>query len=225
MFAFIRIPAVGRRHSGVEASAACCGKLHFFLDLIMPPKFKFTRDQIVEAAMHIVCKGGWEALTTRSLAEALGSSSRPLYSFFKSVAELEEAVCRKGVDWLYEFMIRERTGDPWHDHGIGYVMFAQAEKCLFRALNDEKHIKYYKEYGEIIWNTLTDSLSAYPPFQGLSDGQIYQIQLYRWLLAHGLAFQVSNPPPGVWDDEKIVFTMQQGSTAILEGLKQQFFGQ
>jgi len=41
-------------------------------------------------------------------------------------------------------------------------------------------------------------------------------------LAHGLAFQVSNPPPGVWDDEKIVLTIQQGSSAILEGLKLQF---
>ena len=142
---------------------------------------------------------------------------------------------RKGIKWLElnrwiwrGIRTLELDGNytgghnPWHDHGIGYVMFAQDEKCLFRGLNDEKHIKYYKEFGELIWNTLTDSLSDYQPFQGLSEEQIYQIQLTRWLLAHGLAFQVSNPPPGVWDDEKIVFTMQQGSSAILEGLKQQF---
>lgn len=188
----------------------------------MPPKFKFTKDQIVESALNIVRKGGWEALTTRFLAEELGSSARPIYSFFRSMVELEEEISKKGVDLLYKYMIQKRTGDPWHDHGIGYVMFAQDEKCLFRGLNDEKHIKYYKEYGELIWNTLTNSLSDYQPFQGLSEEQIYQIQLTRWLLAHGLAFQVSNPPPGVWDDEKIVFTMQQGSSAILEGLKQQF---
>ncbi len=93
---------------------------------------------------------------------------------------------------------------------------------LFRCLNDEKHIKYYKEYGELIWNTLTNSLSGYPPFQELSEEQIYQIQLARWLLAHGLAFQVSNLTPGLWDDKKIVLTMQQSSTAILEGYKKLF---
>ena len=99
--------------------------------------------------------------------------------------------------------------------------FAQVEKKLFLGLNDEKHIKYYKEYGEIIWNTLTESLSNYPPFQGLSEEQIYQVQLTRWLMAHGLAFQVANHPPEVWNG-KISLTMRQGSIAILEGLKHQF---
>jgi AcrR family transcriptional regulator len=188
----------------------------------MGPKFKFTRDEIIAAAFKIVREKGFGMLTTRSLADELGSSAKPIYSFFTSMEELEIEVSKKGIDLLYQFMIRKRTGDPWQDHGIGYVMFAQEEKCLFRSLNDEKHIRYYKEYGEIIWNTLTASLFDYPPFQGLTDEQVFQVQLYRWLLAHGLAFQVSNPPPGVWNDENIIHTMQQGSTAILEGLKQQF---
>ena len=85
-------------------------------------------------------------------------------------------------------MIRERTGDPWHDHGIGYVMFAQKEKLLFRGLNDEKHITYFKEYGEILWANCSDALTDYPPFADLSDEQIYAVQLYRWLMEHGLAF-------------------------------------
>jgi len=188
----------------------------------MPPKFKFSKTEIIDAAFKLVREKGWTALSTRSLADELGSSARPIYSYFNSMEELEEKIAKRGVALLYEYMVQERTGDPWQDHGIGYVMFAQTEKCLFRGLNDEKHIKYYKEYGELIWNTLTESLSDYMPFEGLSEEQIYQIQLTRWLLAHGLAFQVSTHPPDVWDDEKVVITMQQGSTAILEGLRQQF---
>lgn len=191
----------------------------------MPPKFKFTKEQIIEAAFKLVRESGWKALTTRSLAEKLGSSARPIYSYFKSIVELEEEVSKKGVDLLYEYMIPERTGDPWHDHGIGYVLFAQNEKCLFRSLNDDDHIKYFKAHGEIIWNTLTESLSDYPPFKGLTDEQIYQVQLTRWLLAHGLAVQVSTHPPGVWEDDNVVLIIRQGSTAILEGLKQQFTSQ
>ncbi|MBI9087370.1 MAG: TetR/AcrR family transcriptional regulator [Desulfobacterales bacterium] len=188
----------------------------------MPPKFKFTKAEILDTAFKLVREKGWVALSTRSLANALGSSARPIYSYFNSMDELEVEIVKKGVDLLYGYMTQERIGDPWHDHGIGYVMFAQNEKCLFRALNDEKHIKYFKEFGEVIWNTLTNSLSGYQPFQGLSEEEIYKVQALRWLLAHGLAFQVSNPPPGVWDDEKVFFVMQQGSTAILEGLKLQF---
>jgi len=191
----------------------------------MPPKFKFTKEQIIKSAFKLVRESGWKALTTRSLAGELGSSARPIYSFFNSMVELEEEVSKKGVDLLYGYMIPERTGDPWHDHGIGYVLFAQNEKCLFRSLNDDDHIKYFKAQGETIWKTLTESLSDYPPFKGLREEQIYQIQLTRWLLAHGLAVQVSTHPPGVWEDNKVAFIIRQGSKAILEGFKQQFMFQ
>ena len=187
----------------------------------MPPKFKFTKSEIIGAAFELVREKGWTVLSTRTLAEVLGTSARPIYSHFKSMDELEEEVAKRGVDLLYQYMIQARTGDPWHDHGIGYVLFAKEEKRLFRGLNDEKRIKYYKKYGEIIWDTLTKSLAEYLPFRGLSEEQIYQVQLTRWLLAHGLAFQVANHTPDVWAGQ-VVLTMQQGSTAILEGLKQQF---
>ena len=188
----------------------------------MPPKFKFTREEIIAAAFQIVRRKGWVALTTRSLAAELGSSARPIYSFFKSMADLEEEIVKKAVDLLYKTMIRKRTGDPWIDHGIGYVMFAWKEKHLFRAVNDENHIVYFKKYGDLIWATLTGSLSDYPAFKGLSDEQIYKIQGTRWLFAHGLAFQASNPPPGTWDVNTIKTVLQEGSLAILEGLKNQF---
>ena len=187
----------------------------------MPPKFKFTQTEIVEAAFKLVREKGWPALSTRSLADELGTSARPIYSHFKSMDVLEEEIAKKGVDLLYQYMVQARTGDPWHDHGIGYVLFAQEEKRLFRGLNDEKRIKHYKKYGEIIWDTLTRSLADYLPFRGLSQEQIYQVQLTRWLLAHGLAFQLANHKPDVWAGQ-VVLTMQQGSTAILEGLKVQF---
>ena len=187
----------------------------------MPPKFKFTKEQIVEAAFKIVRRKGWGALSTRSLAGKLGSSSRPIYSFFKSIAELEEEVVKKAVDLLYNYMIRKATGDPWIDHGIGYVMFGLKEKFLFRAVNDENHIIYFKKYGDVIWHTLTSSLADYPPFKGLSEEQIAKVQLTRWLFAHGLAFQASNPPPETWDKITMITVMQEGSLAILTGIKNQ----
>ncbi|XPS84881.1 transcriptional regulator, TetR family [Desulfosarcina variabilis str. Montpellier] len=188
----------------------------------MPPKFKFTKDEIIDTALNLIRSKSWSALTTRTLAEHLGSSARPIYSYFKSMEALDEAVVQKGVSLLHTHMVRKRTGDPWQDHGIGYVMFAQEEKNLFKGLNDEKRIRYFKYFGDVIWEKLTASLADYPPFKGLSSEQVYQIQLTRWLYAQGLAFQVCNQPAGTWDDEKIIFMMRQGSTAIYEGLKKAF---
>jgi len=188
----------------------------------MPPKFKFTRDDIVDAAFTIVRRNGWSALTTRAVADVLGASARPIYSFFKSVSELEREIVKKAVDLLQGYMIRKRTGDPWIDHGIGYVLFALEEKALFRAVNDEGHIALFKRYGDILWENLTTALEDYPLFQGLGEDQVFQIQLHRWLHCHGLAFSVSNPPPDTWTREKIVAAVQEGSQALYHGLKRQF---
>ncbi len=188
----------------------------------MPPKFKFTRDEIIDAGFKIVREKGFGAFSTRLLANELGSSSRPIYSYFKSMAELEEVIVEKAVALLLETMIRDRTGDPWLDHGIGYVMFAIREKPLFRSLNDENHIDLFKKYGDRIWATLTLSLSDYPRFQGLNEERIGKIQTTRWLFAHGLAFQANNPPAETWGEEEIVALMREGSIAIYDGLKKQF---
>lgn len=188
----------------------------------MPPKFKFSKEQIVAAGFDLVRQTGWKALTTRSLAEKLGASARPIYSYFRTMDELERIIVQRSVDLLHSFMTRQHTGDPWLDHGIGYVLFAQEEKHLFRSVNDEKHISWFKEYGDVVWNTLTASLSDYPLFKGLSSEQVYQIQLTRWLFAHGLAFQACNPPPGTWNEENLIAMMQQGSMAIYEGLIKKF---
>jgi len=132
----------------------------------MPPKFKFTKEEIIDNAFTLVRKNGWHRLTTRTLGDALGSSAKPIYSFFKSMDDLEEELVKKSVDLLYEHMIQKRTGDLWIDHGIGYVMFAQKESYLFRGCNNEKNIKHFKAYGEIMWNKCTNSLLDYRPFEG-----------------------------------------------------------
>ena len=188
----------------------------------MPPRFKFTANEIVEAALDLIRRLGWDALSTRALADELGSSARPIYSFFKSMDELEEELVKRAVDLLYRHMLVPRTDDLWIDHGIGYCLFAREEKHLFLGVNNERNIRHFKKYGDTIWAVLTESLSGYPRFKGLSADQIYVIQATRWLFAHGLAFQVSNPPPDVWDEGRIIQVMKQGSVAIYEGLMKQF---
>ncbi len=188
----------------------------------MPPKFKFTKEEILQTAFNLVRKNGWNTLSTRTIATELGSSARPIYSFFKSMEDLEEDLIKLSVDLLYTHMQRNITNDPWIDHGIGYVMFAQEEKHLFRGCNYEKNITRFRAHGDIVWNKCTASLSDYPPFNGLTREQIQQVQLTRWLMTHGLSYQVSSHPPDVWDKDQIVLVVQNGSIAVLDGLKKQF---
>lgn len=58
----------------------------------MPPKPRFTREEIIAAALDIVSRKGVEALTARELGEALGSSARPIFTVFRSMEELQQEV-------------------------------------------------------------------------------------------------------------------------------------
>lgn len=65
----------------------------------MPPKPKFTREEIVAAALEIVSEKGIEALTAKELGEKLGSSARPIFTVFSGMRELqgevrETAICQ-----------------------------------------------------------------------------------------------------------------------------------
>ena len=179
---------------------------------------RFIYTNIRETAFEIVRQKIRGGLTTRVLAEKSGAPARPIYSYFSTMAELEEEIVKMAVDLLYTYMIQKRTDNPWCDHGNGYALFAMEEKSLFRSINDEKHLFLYKKYGDIIWATLSD----YLPFQGLSEEQVYQIQLHRWLFAHGLAFSVCNLQPVLRTDEKIISTIREGSEAIFNELLLQF---
>ena len=58
----------------------------------MPPKAKFSKEEIVTTALAMVKQQGIEALTARSLAKELGSSARPIFTVFASMEEVQAEV-------------------------------------------------------------------------------------------------------------------------------------
>ena len=49
----------------------------------MPPKAKFTREEIVAAALEITREKGIEAVTAREIGKTLNSSARPIFTVFQ----------------------------------------------------------------------------------------------------------------------------------------------
>ena len=85
----------------------------------MPPKQKFTKEDIVEAAFNVVREQGWEALSQRSIAKKLNASIGPIYSYLKSMTNLEEAVIEKAYELLLHYMLTPRgdEGLPQQSYG------------------------------------------------------------------------------------------------------------
>ena len=158
----------------------------------MPPKVKFEKASIVNAAFEIVRKNGWQGLSARSIAEELKSSTRPIYSHLKSMNDLEEEVVKKAMELLEEYIRTPRTGDKWLDQGYGYVLFANREKYLFKAIFDEKHNHFYKRFSAEIFTKLGEDLSDDPDFKVLSEEHQTNMRKVRWVYVHGLASLLAN---------------------------------
>ena len=54
----------------------------------MPPKAKFTKEQIVDVAVQVTREKGIEAVTAREMGNALGVSTRPVFTWFPTIDAL-----------------------------------------------------------------------------------------------------------------------------------------
>lgn len=156
----------------------------------MPPKCKFTREEIIEAAMGILREEGFGAITARALGERLGSSSKPVFSVFRNMEEVQAEVKKKAREVYSQYVREGLSGSPAFK-GVGeqYIRFAGREPELFRLLfmteqNPEPEISgvlpVIEENYEKILSSIRDN---YPV------GEEAAMRLYRhlWIYTHGIA--------------------------------------
>lgn len=104
-----------------------------------PKKTTFTRDVVLTAALNVVRRHAWEALTARSIAERLGASVAPVYSAFGSMDNLLRETLKEIRGHLEEYTSRTYSEIPFLNIGVGMVSFARDEPMLFRALFHTPH--------------------------------------------------------------------------------------
>ena len=101
----------------------------------MPPKVKFTSDEIIEAAVRITRAKGIDAVTAREVGRVLGVSSRPLFTYFDTVEELKREVYLYAKD-LYKEYVKDglKAEIPFLGVGQQYLRFAKEEPNLYKYL-------------------------------------------------------------------------------------------
>ncbi len=180
---------------------------------------KFSANQIVDAAFRILREKGPEAVVARAVANELGSSTMPIYSYIKSKDLLIEALLKRALAVLYDYMTYERTGDMWIDWGVGHVIFALEEPQLFKLIIREHSPADESRPHFKLWSTILKAAEQYPPFDGLSADQIEMVMLRRYIFAKGLATHLSKVPKGFLSEAQIVDMIRGTSQALLEGAR------
>ncbi len=183
----------------------------------MPPKFKFTREQIVAAALEVTRKNGITGLTARGVAAELGSSAKPIFGLFQNMEEVQREVV-SAANTLYQSYIKKGMADnkfpPYKASGIAYIQFAKEEKELFKLLfmrdrTDEK-IEENREEIRPILDLIMKNL-------GIDENEAYFFHLELWLYVHGIATMIATNYLE-WDIEFI----DKALTDAYQGLKNRY---
>lgn len=101
----------------------------------MPPKPKFTKEEITAAALDLVSEKGLNALTARDLGNRLGSSARPIFTAFKNMEEVQQAVRDAARDRFVSYAQKAIHYTPaFKQMGMQMLLFAREEPRLYELL-------------------------------------------------------------------------------------------
>ncbi len=101
----------------------------------MPPKAKFTREEIIETALTLAADKGIRALTARELGSALGTSTRPIFTAFENMEEVLQEVRKAALTKFGEYARKAEEFTPVYKQlGLQMVLFAVEQPKLYRLL-------------------------------------------------------------------------------------------
>lgn len=128
----------------------------------MAPKNKFTKEQMVKAAVRVARERGINGLTAKTMADELGISTQPVFTAFGSMDEVKREVYAAAVsvyDEYTELGLKEKI--PFLGVGMQYIQFARQEPELYRLLflsqtqeNEYSAVKSMQHLQELVRPTL-----------------------------------------------------------------------
>jgi AcrR family transcriptional regulator len=162
----------------------------------MPPKKKFDQDTVIEAAFQVLRKEGFQAVTARSVAQELGSSTTPIYWVLESMDKVEDALRLKTLEQIADFQARKYTDNVFINLAIGYVEFARQEPLLFRFMFQENKKPLNIQEKGLFNDTLKNMMGAEPPigayFGDIDQKSMDQLTFQSLIFTHGLATALSS---------------------------------
>lgn len=156
----------------------------------MPPKCRFTREEIIQAALDLTAEKGVGALTARGLAQRLGSSAKPIFGLFANMEEVQQEVV-KAANLRYQEYLRQDMSagryPPYKASGMAYIRFAREQKELFKLLFMRDRTHEEKAAGD----ELEVLLGLIQKNMGLSRDDAYRFHLEMWIYVHGIATMIA----------------------------------
>ena len=171
----------------------------------MPAIVEMSKDHIVKVAVKMVNDNGWNSVNARSLAKALGISTKPLYRIYNNMDEIKEDIYKE-ISKQYDQFLTSRI-DPKKvllTLCIAYVEFAQEYKNLFISLFLSNNLKW-QNIDNVLdekWNQ--GSIINLVNKHGYTFEEAKNLFMNLWLYANGLATLIATNDIEIDDKEILI---------------------
>ncbi len=155
----------------------------------MPRQFRFTKDEIIDASITIVREKGFKAISAREIGKALKSSSKPIFSLFENMEEVNNEIIKRAYTIYTQYIENAMKENKWPKYkasGMAYISFAKEERELFKLLfmrdrtNEEVEKLNFSPFTEILEKQL-----------GITKEEAELFHLEMWICVHGIASMIA----------------------------------
>lgn len=184
----------------------------------MPAIIEISKKRIINEAVALIKKEGYENFNARNLAKNLGVSTKPLYRVYGS---MDEIICDvdKQIYNIYDIFINENLDqqNPLLSICISYVDFSIKYKNLFKCLFLSNNLNW-NNIDQVLdekWNqaTIVNLVNK----QGMTFTDAKELFVNLWLYANGLATLLASNEIQMLEGEikdKIIFMYRRLSANI-----------
>lgn len=187
----------------------------------MPPKPKYTREQIVAAALDLVSKQGSTALTAKALGNALHTSATPIFTVFDSMQEVQDAVKNAAMEKFEAYTRKARADMPiFKQIGMQMIVFAKEEPWLYRLLfmSQNSTVRSFHDIYARLGCVAEECLVAIKRDYGLSAEAARTLFEHTWIHTFGIGALCATGMCN-FSEERISQMLTQDFTAMMQMMK------
>ncbi len=172
------------------------------------PKQRITKEMVVDAAFEIMRLEGMEQIGVKKIAEKLGCSVQPIYSYCNNMEGLREEVCKKVRNFVGEYVRTHiQKENIFQSTGKSYVRLGKEEPNILKTFvtSERKGVSslwemYERETDSKVAGIVAEEL-------GIDVACARELHLHMLIYTMGMSTIFSVASPGVPIDE--IFAQQE----------------
>ena len=166
------------------------------------PKQRITKQMILDVAFNLAREKGYEQVVVKNIADEIGRSVQPIYSYFENMESLKEAVIGVAMQFYNNFIYtRVQKDSILESMAKANVAFAKYETNLFKLLFLQK-LNGLNSFNDIYeWMGDKQATVQLSKKLELPEDKVKKIYIMLIIFTHGVATMIATGGATIADVE------------------------